>query len=295
MAIRLIEDRELMAQIAENSYGKSRVRLVKALRGAVLHEVKDWNVEILLSGDYESCFVSGDNSKILPTDTMKNTVYSLARDSTATCIEGFATELAEHFLVAAEAASSASVEIVEKTWDHVIVDGAAHPSTFRQRDLDVRTTVVTKDRDGEPKVVSGLSGLVVLKTANSAFEGYIKDRRTTLKESSDRLFGTEVTASWVYGSTVLAAGLRYEELRGMVTQTLLTTFAEHVSLSVQHTLFAMGEAVLATVDGVDEITLTMPNRHCLLVNLEPFEQDNPNEIFVPIDEPHGTIEARIVR
>ncbi|HEY0795632.1 MAG TPA: urate oxidase, partial [Acidisarcina sp.] len=232
---------------------------------------------------------------ILPTDTMKNAVYSLARDTVANCIEEFALELSDYLLRASVAACSARVEIAEKRWAHITVGGSLHPSTFQQRDSAVQTTIVANSRNGELRVVSGLRGLVLLKTANSAFEGFITDKLTTLKETSDRLFGTELTASWTYVGNVGLTGVKYEELRETIARTLLETFAKHVSLSVQHTLYAMGEAVLAAVATVEEITLKMPNRHCLLVNLEPFGQNNPNQIFVPIDEPHGSIEARIVR
>jgi len=33
----------------------------------------------------------------------------------------------------------------------------------------------------------------------------------------------------------------------------------------------------------------------LLAGLSPFGEDDPYRIFVPIDEPHGTIEATIER
>jgi urate oxidase len=133
--------------------------------------------------------------------------------------------------------------------------------------------------------------LIVLKTTDSAFEGYIKDRLTTLRETSDRLFGTDVTASWLYAS----GSLDFAVARAAIRNALLTAFAEHKSLSVQHTLFAMAEAALARVASISEITLTMPNKHCLLIDLAPFGQDNPNEIFVPTEEPHGYIEARVTR
>ena len=47
----------------------------------------------MLEGDFETSFTEADNSKILPTDTMKNTVYFVARDSKAATIEEFAMEL----------------------------------------------------------------------------------------------------------------------------------------------------------------------------------------------------------
>ena len=80
-----------------------------------------------------------------------------------------------------------------------------------------------------------------------------------------------------------------------VHKTLLETFAEHRSASVQHTLHAMGQAVIDSVDDVTAIHLVMPNKHHLPVDLRRFGLENRNEIFVPTDEPHGLIEATIVR
>ena len=130
-----------------------------------------------------------------------------------------------------------------------------------------------------------------MKTAGSEFVGFIKDSLTTLPEATDRLFGTEVSARWKY----FVQSLPFRTLRTAVRDTLLDVFARHISKSVQHTLYAMGEAVLANIPEVQDIELAMPNKHCLLVDLARFGQDNRNEIFVPIDEPHGTIQARMQR
>jgi urate oxidase len=280
-----------MASLAENRYGKSRVRLVKVTRNEGVHTVREWSVNILIQGDYESCFRSGDNSTVLATDTMKNTVYSLARDSSATCIEGFATELIAHFLSSYGQAEAVSVDINEKLWNRVEVNGHGHLTTFQQQSRELQTTSATGARGTTVLVASGLSGLVILKTAGSAFEGYIKDRLTTLRETADRLFGTDVTASWLYD----ADAVDFEQSRVAIRNALLAAFAGHQSLSVQHTLFAMAEATLEKVRSISEITLTMPNKHCLLIDLAPFGQDNPNEIFVPTEEPHGYIEAKVTR
>jgi urate oxidase len=280
-----------MALLAENRYGKSRVRVVKVSRKDGMHTVREWSVNVLIQGDYDDCFRTGSNSDILPTDTMKNTVYSLARDSGADCIEDFAKEMIAHFLSSYRQAQSVAVDIEEKPWNHLIFGGEAHPTSFQQESGELQTTSVMGSRSAAPTVSSGLSGLVILKTSNSAFEGYIKDRLTTLRETNDRLFGTDVTASWTYDGDALA----FEQLRSEVREALLRAFANHKSLSVQHTLFAMAEAALARVARVTDITLTMPNKHCLLIDLSPFGQDNPNEIFVPTEEPHGYIEATVRR
>jgi len=280
-----------MIALAENRYGKSRVRLVQVKRHADRHDFREWTLEILLQGDFESCFTDGDNSKILPTDTMKNTVYSLARNSSAETIERFAQELLAFLLKRNPQVCGGQVKIEEKTWEHLAVDGKPHPTTFVQSSGECQTTEVTAARNRRVGVTSGLENLIILKTASSGFVGFIKDSLTTLPEATDRLFGTAARARWTYSS----ADLPFASLRQEIRNTLLKMFAGHVSKSVQHTLYAMGEAVLERIPEVEDIELALPNIHCLLADLSRFGQDNPNEIFVPIDEPHGYIEARLRR
>ncbi len=280
-----------MARLAENKYGKSRVRVMRVKRRPKSHELREWTVEVLLQGDFEACFTEGDNSKILPTDTMKNTVYSLARNSSAECIEDFAKEMIEFLLARHPQVSAAEVNIAETAWDHLRVGGAEHPTTFVQTGRESQTTQVQKERSQEFSVMSGLDNLVILKTAGSAFEGYIKDSLTTLPETKDRLFGTALRANWTYA----APKLNFASLREKTREALLAAFAGHQSKSVQHTLYEMAEHALAAVPEIREIELVMPNKHCLLVDLSRFGQDNPSEIFVPTDEPHGQIEARVCR
>ena len=144
---------------------------------------------------------------------------------------------------------------------------------------------------GGVEIHSGIENLIVLKTTGSAFEGYKKDRYTTLKETSDRILATALTARWTYRSADVAFGPCWQQAR----EAILNTFVERESPSVQHTAYAMGEAVLQAVPDITEIRLTLPNKHCLLVDLAPFGLDNPNEIFMPTDEPHGLIEVHLAR
>ncbi len=280
-----------MITLAENSYGKSQVRVVKVKRYPDRHDFREWSVEVLLEGDFESCFIDGDNSKILPTDTMKNTVYSLARNSSAECMEEFGKELLAFLLQRNPQVSAARAKLTEKTWEHLSIDGKPHPTTFVQSSIECQTTEILTTRNAAPVIRSGLENLVILKTAGSEFAGFLKDSLTTLPEVTDRLFGTAVSAHWNYTTP----SVPFEPLRSRIRQTLLREFSSHTSKSVQHTLYAMSECVLRDVPEIADIELTMPNKHCLLLDLSRFGQDNPNEIFVPIDEPHGTIRARIRR
>jgi urate oxidase len=280
-----------MARLGENRYGKSRVRLSRITRHGDRHDFQEWTVRVLLNGDFESAFTQADNSRILPTDTMKNTVYSLARDSKAAVIEEFAMELGDYLLANNPQVSNASVEIEEKAWERLHCDGAADPTTFKLGGPELNTVAATCDRNGKWSITSGLDGLTILKTTKSAFTGYIKDRLTTLKPATDRIFGTSATVAWTYASQTPD----FAAVRSRILSALLRTFAAHDSMSVQHTLFDMGKAALDAAPEIANIKLTMPNLHHLLADLTPFGRDNPNHIFIPIDEPHGYIEATVER
>lgn len=280
-----------MIRLAENQYGKSRIRLVRVKREGERHHFLEWTVEILLKGDFESCFKEGDNSKVLATDTMKNTVYSLARDSSASCMEEFARELIDFLLGRNPQISQVEVAISDKPWENLVISGKPHPTSFVQSSQERSTTNIRRAQGGKFQVTSGLENLVVMKTAQSSFQGYIRDSLTTLPATDDRLLGTTIRANWIYTLDDLPFAL----LRTTIRETMLAVFSGHESKSVQHTLYAMGQAVLERVAEVDEIELIMPNLHCVLVDLSRFGQTNPNEIFVPTDEPHGYMEARICR
>jgi len=280
-----------MARLGENRYGKARVRLSRITRSADRHDFNEWTVRVLLHGDFETSFTEADNSNILPTDTMKNTVYSIARGSSAATIEEFAMELGDYLLSNNPQVSMASIEIEETCWERLTTDGNPEATTFKMGGPELQTVHAERDRDGSWAVSSGVDGLTILKTTKSAFTGYIKDRLTTLKPATDRILGTRATIKWDY----LTAAQNFSEVRTRIVSSLLKEFAAHHSMSVQHTLFDMGKAALAVAPEIARIHLTMPNLHHLLADLSAFGQDNPNHIFVPIDEPHGYIEATIER
>jgi urate oxidase len=287
-----------MTSLAWNRYGKSQVRLVKVRRPSAepgqsaasggAHEIVDLTIDVQLEGGFERVYVDGDNSSCLATDTMKNTVYGLARLARFDHVEAFALRLADHFL-GKPPVTRARISAVEHRWDRLAPAGRPHPHAFVQAGGEQWTTVVTRDVGGG-EVVSGLTNLVVLKTTDSAFAGFPRDEYTTLPDTNERILATSITASWHYrdGTTDYGA-------RDRIRAALVDTFATHMSQSVQQTLYAMGEAALAACADATAITLTLPNRHHLLVDLQPFGLDNENEIFVATDQPFGLIEATIRR
>jgi urate oxidase len=269
-------------------YGKSRVRMLKVRRTSERHDIVDLTIDIQLEGAFERVYVEGDNRSCLATDTMKNTVYALARHDPIAHAEAFATRLAEHF-GAKPGVSRARISASEARWDRLSAGGRPHPHAFIQAGAEQWTSVVTRDAAGV-SVTSGVTNLVVLKTTDSAFAGFPRDEYTTLPETRDRILATSITAQWTYrrGASDFSA-------RERIRAALVGAFAAHDSESLQHTLYAMAEAALGASADATEITLTMPNRHHLLVDLTPFGLDNPNEIFVATDQPFGLIEATVRR
>lgn len=284
-----------IATLATNRYGKSRVRLMRLTRHEDHHDLDEWTVQILLSGNFETAHTLGDNSKILPTDTMKNTVYAFARDSDAASMEDYAKGLVDFLLARNTQVESAEVVVESTLWKRLMVEGKPYPTGFMRGSDERQTTTVSRSQGGTFAIKSGFDRLTIMKTAQSGFVGYIKDSLTTLPETTDRLFATALKAEWPYTDQAIAEGIDFDKVRTHLRETMITTFAKHDSLSVQQTLFAMAEAALAHTGIIDEVYMLMPNKHNLLVDLGRFGQTNPNHIFVPTDDPHGTIEATVRR
>ena len=282
-----------MPALGANRYGKSKIRLVKVRRDGfgsadAPHELLDLTIDIQLEGAFEHVYVDGDNAACLATDTMKNTVYAFARRDQIDRVETFALTLASHF-VEQPAVTCAMVAAVEHRWERLSAEGRVHPHAFVQPGGEQWTTRVTRDAAGV-RISSGFTNLVVLKTGESAFSNFPRDRYTTLPDTTNRILATAVTASWAYRNDRADFNAR-ERIRA----ALVERFAAHDSRSVQHTLYAMGEAALAACGDITEVSLSMPNRHHLLVDLKPFGLDNPNEVFVATDQPFGLIEATVRR
>ena len=279
------------AKLVQNNYGKSRVRLMKVERHGNHHDLQNLNIKIALEGDFDEIHTVGDNSKCLPTDTMKNTVYALAAQTEGIEeIESFGLRLADHFLKNNEQVSGVSIDIIEHKYTRIPVNGRDHDHSFTNSGGEKRTTFIEATRNAR-SVESGLEDLTVIKTTKSGFAGFKKDEYTFLPETDDRIFCTSVKARWRYASPDVAT----EQLWKGVRQTILDKFATHDSLSVQHTLYAMGEAVLDKHPEVVEISFSLPNIHCIPVDVTKLGETERHAIFWPTEEPHGLIEGRLTR
>ena len=276
--------------LGQNNYGKSGIRLVKVRRDADRHELWDLDVAVALEGDFEAAHVRGDNSNLLATDTMRNTVYALAKDHLAGSIEEFGLRLVDHFLEAGPTVERARVRITEFPWDRIEAGGHGHPHSF-VRGSGERKAEIRGDEGGR-RVEAGLDNLFVLKTTGSGWENFYREQYTTLPDTDDRILATVVTASWSYGDETR---LDFDRLWRGVRARILATFTDHYSPSVQNTLYRIGKAVLEEFPELEKIHLSFPNKHHLLYDLERFGVENSGEIFHAASEPYGLIEGTVER
>jgi urate oxidase len=274
--------------LGDNQYGKAETHVVRVTRGAS-HDIKDMVVSVSLAGDFTATHLTGDNRLVLPTDTQKNTVFGFAKEQVGE-IEDFALRLARHFVREHNSISRARVSISEQPWVRISVGGRPHPHAFERAGSEQRTTTVTCSRDSE-WVVAGLTELTLLKSTGSEFWGYRKDHYTTLPETRDRVLATAVEARWRYSGDKVD----WKKAHGEARRLLVETFATKHSLSLQQTLYAMGEAVLEARPEIAEIRLSMPNKHHFVVDLEPFGLNNESEVFYASDRPYGLIEGTVTR
>jgi urate oxidase len=276
--------------LGANQYGKAEVRMVYVDRTSAVHEITDVNVTSQLIGDFAETHLTGANDAVIATDTQKNTVYAMARTGGFSSPEEFALRLARNYVGKYEQVTGARMAVEQYSWDRIATAAGPHDHAFSKGTAEARTTVVRKDGDAEI-VISGLTGLVVLKSTGSEFWGFPDVEYTSLVGTNDRILATAVTARWLYTTS----DLEWDKAFTAVRTALLEEFAATHSLSLQQTLYAMGKGALEAVPEIAEIRLSLPNKHHFLVDLGDWGLDNPNQVFYAADRPYGLIEASIVR
>ena len=307
---------QVAVRLGFNTHGKGRVRMVKVTRKADgTHEVVQLSVQILLEGDnMENVYLSGNNATVIATDTCKNTVYCLGKMHDFKSIEEFGLIICRHFLSEySQIVNRISVQIIKDRWERISAPDslgrvAPHKHTFvRIGPNRPFTHVQGEKRPGsilKLDVQSGFNNLEIMKTTQSGFSDFHRDRFRSLPDSADRILGTSITAEWAYNnSAVTTGGTDYNAVAAAVEQALVQAFAGPsdvgvFSASVQQTLYDMGKAAIASAPQISKITLEMPNIHNIAFNLEPYgfpkDKGSPT-IFYPIDEPHGMIKAVVER
>ncbi|WP_193212317.1 factor-independent urate hydroxylase [Luteolibacter marinus] len=281
-----------MATLESNRYGKFRVRVMKVIRhDESHHDVCELEADVLLQGDLAGSYLSDDNSSIVPTDTVKNTVHLLAHDHLTTCRTSFANVIGEHFLDTYPHLSGVTVELRERKWERMTIEGSAHPHSFVHAANGEPFSRGIFQRGHEPVLSSGIRGHLVMKTTASSFTGYNVCDLTTLPPATDRVFATRLTAEWTFCDKTAY----FPTTDASVLSAVHEIFATTHSPSVQRTLYQIGELALERVPAIRRIDLKMPNVHFLGLDLAKLGRPDQKVVLLPTDEPAGEIEAVIVR
>ncbi|MGC4033746.1 MAG: urate oxidase [Tepidisphaeraceae bacterium] len=279
-------------KLTHNAYGKSAVRLTKVVRHGGHHTLFEIDAAVQLEGDFAASYTAGDNRQVIATDTIKNTVYVVAKENAFDSLEQFAVILCRHFLKTYPHVSAAKVELQQAAWNRIAVDGTPHDHAFTGGGSHVRTCTAKLDRDhAEPEVIGGIEGLLVLKTTQSGWADFHSDRYRTLKDTHDRILASKVNATWTFNKTTADGNAAYDAINAAILKAFATTY----SPSAQKTIQDMGEAALSACADIGSISFTLPNLHRIPFNLDPFGLKFENDIFVATDEPHGLIHGTVSR
>ncbi|AEO69566.1 uncharacterized protein THITE_2171067 [Thermothielavioides terrestris NRRL 8126] len=295
-----------MPALASARYGKDNVRVFKVHRDEQtgVQSVTEMTVCCLLEGEIETAYTKADNSVIVATDSIKNTIYIKAKEHPVNPPELYASHLGQHFLDRYPHISAAHIRVVVHRWTRMTVDGAPHPHSFFRDGQETRNVEATVARGTGITLESSIAGLPVLKSTGSAFHGFVRDEFTTLAETWDRILSTDVDCAWTWRRFPTVAAVQdgverfdkaWESARGIV----MKTFATDESASVQNTMYKMCEQILEAVPEVDKVAFSLPNKHYFEIDLS-WHKGTKNtgkdaEVYAPQSGPNGLIKCEVAR
>lgn len=295
-----------MPSLASARYGKDNVRVYKVHRDEKtgVQTVTEMTVTCLLEGEIETSYTQADNSVVVATDSMKNTIYIKAKEHPVNPPELFAATLGQHFVDTYAHITTAHIKLVVHRWTRMVIDGKPHPHSFYRDGQETRNVEATVTKKDGITVKSGIAGLTVLKSTGSAFHGFLRDDFTTLGETWDRILSTDVDCGWTWKSfpdlkAVQATESKFDPAWEAARGITMKTFAEDESPSVQNTMYKMCEQIL---DAVPEVSLTnysLPNKHYFEIDLSWHKglknTGKDAEVYAPQSGPNGLIKCEVAR
>lgn len=294
-----------MPHLASARYGKDNVRVYKVHRDEKtgVQSVTEMTVCCLLEGAIETSYTQADNSVVVATDSIKNTIYIKAKEHPVNPPELYASILGQHFLDTYPHISVANVDVTVHRWTRMTIDGEPHPHSFYRDSEETRNVEAIIRRDGIT-IKSGIVGLTVLKSTGSAFHGFVRDEFTTLKETWDRILSTDVDCGWTWKkfdslAAVQAGVERFDKAWEAARNITLKTFAQDESASVQATMYKMCEQILDAVPEVDLANYSLPNKHYFEIDLSWYKglknTGEDAEVYAPQSGPNGLIKCEVAR
>ncbi|KAI1502325.1 uricase [Biscogniauxia marginata] len=294
-----------MAILSSARYGKDNVRVYKVHRDEATgtHTVTEMTVCCLLEGKIDVSYTEADNSVVVATDSMKNTIYIKAKEHPVNPPELFASILGQHFLDQYAHIDVANINIAVKRWTRMVIDGKEHPHSFYRDGEETRNVEARITRSGL-EVRSGIAGLTVLKSTGSQFHGFVRDEYTTLGETWDRILSTDVDATWKWKTFPNLQAVRdsvgiFDKAWVDARAITMKLFAEEDSPSVQATMYKMSEKILEAAPETESVTYALPNKHYFEIDLSWHKglknTGKDAEVYAPQSGPNGLIKCEVSR
>ncbi|KAI0402951.1 hypothetical protein F4802DRAFT_573852 [Xylaria palmicola] len=295
-----------MPVLASARYGKDNVRVYKVDRDEAtgVQTVTEMTVCCLLEGKIDVSYTEADNTPVVATDSMKNTIYIKAKEHPVNPPELYASILGQHFLDTYSHISVANITVSVPRWTRMTVDGKPHPHSFYRDGDETRNVEVRVSRADGIEIRSSLGHLLVLKSTGSQFHGFVRDEFTTLPETWDRVLSTEIDATWTWKTIPSLQALRdnvalFDKAFDDARAITMKTFAEENSPSVQSTMYKMCEKILEAAPEVASVAYSLPNKHYFEIDLswhKGLENTGKNaEVYAPQSGPNGLIKCEVSR
>ncbi|HEY9288587.1 MAG TPA: urate oxidase [Candidatus Dormibacteraeota bacterium] len=240
-------------------------------------------VSIDVFGDnFMPAYTEGDNREVVATDTMKNFVYAMALEYEGASHEGFTAFLGRRFLET----------YPQMQWLRLVTTETpfARHSDKLLSPLEDDYGIVELEigRNGVRALRCGRRDLRLVKLTGSAFRDFARDRYTTLPEVSDRPLFIYLDAYWRYGriDDAVADGPARVSSES-VRESVIATFDEFVSMSIQHLVYEMGRRLLEEFGALSEVSFEAQNR--LWDTSKVSEAEPKTRVFSDPKPAHGNI------
>jgi urate oxidase len=278
-----------MPLIHSSSYGESQLRLLRIVRRGDRDDPQDLTVALRFEGDFAAAFREGNATGVLPGETLKNLVYKVAREGRHPAIETLGLALCSRILREHAQVGRVRVDISEQPWARVDAGGKAQGQAFTPVAQERRTTAIVSNGT-RTSVTSGIQDLALMRTSGLAPARNAVEADDGAADGLQRLLMASLSLTWSYTEGDIA----FAPYRQGVRAAVVETFAWHASRSVQHTLYAIGDVILASYQDISAVTLALKERPYRPADLLELSLD-ADALFVAYDEPVGIVELTVER